>query len=177
MKVGSLRSFTFAIVASVSLCLACCRPPPLMSYPWFWDYTKPKPSDADVVATYKVLKLRIPDDLARSVQERSPSITLKADHTVVLSDFPQFDGFGDKVECRLSGTANWELDKDYADGLGWSIEFQHFHSAARQNQPDCYHGDMTWGILILGGHPPYRLYDMVGDPDSDTGIEYQKAGP
>ena len=99
---------------------------------------------------------------------------MNADHTAILADVLEFDGFGQKLECRLSGSATWELDDKVNDGWGWSVAFQNYHSASKVTNPKCNYENSIWRILILSRHAPYRLYDIVGDPDSDTGIEYAR---
>ena len=86
-----------------------------MSDPWFWDYARTKPLDAHLVGTYKILKLRLPDDLARQVREKDASIVLLADHTALFTGFPDFDPLGDNVVCTLSGSADW-LPGDLSGG-------------------------------------------------------------
>ena len=147
---------------------------PIFSYPAFWDYSKVKPKDNDLVGSYRVLKLRLPSELKQEVKEKEPRITLNADHTVVLADVPEFDGFGQKLECRLSGSATWGLDDEVNYGWGWSVVFQNYHSMSKPTNPKCNYENSIWGILILSRHAPYRLYGIVGDPDSDTGIEYAR---
>jgi hypothetical protein len=166
---SSLLAITY-----LSCCfLVGCRPPPLLSYPRFWDYTRTKPKDADLVGSYGLLKLRLPSALARSVREKEPVITLKADHTVIFTDTPEFDGFGDELVCRLSGSANWELN-DLINSTGWSVEFRNYRPALGSTALECNLKNTTWSILVLSQHAPYRLYLTVGDPDSDTGVEFER---
>jgi len=56
---------------------------PLGSYPRFWDYTKTKPRDAELVGTYNLMKLRLPSDLQHSVREKDFVIVLNRDHTAI----------------------------------------------------------------------------------------------
>ena len=164
------RAVLSSAILLCSLCVACNVP--LFSYPPFWDYTKTRPKDAEIVGAYRILKLRLPSELSRSVRERNARITLNADHTAVLADVPEFDGFGEKLQCRLSGAATWRLDERW----GWSIVFQNYHAASKPTTRDCdYENNSIWGIVVLSRHPPYRLYAIVGDPDSDTGVEFERA--
>jgi hypothetical protein len=147
-----------------------------MSYPWFWDYTRARPKGADLAGTYGVLKVRLPENLSTEVRARQSLQILKADHTVAFRDFPIFDGFGDSLVCRLSGTANWSLNH-FNSNVSWSIDFEKFHPIAKSDTKDCDYERTTWEILLLGQKPPYRLYTTVGDPDSDTGIEFGRTNP
>jgi hypothetical protein len=147
---------------------------PIFSYPPFWDYTKTKPKDIDLVGSYRVLKIRLPSELVSVVEQKESRITLNADHTAILTDVPEFDGFGKKLECRLAGSASWGLDDRINTGWGWSVAFQNYHPSSKTATPGCDYEDSIWGILILSRHAPYRLYEIVGDPDSDTGVEYER---
>jgi len=175
MREAKLRLFVAPYLALLCCLLASCRPPPLFSYPRLWDFTRTKPPDAQLVGTYKVLKLRLPDDLARQARQRDASIILRADHTARFTDFPDFDPFGDNVVCRLSGSADWLPSDLRGGGFGWSVEFNNYRPATKLAA--CGHTNTMWPILILGQHSPYRLYSIVGDPDSDTGIEFRHADP
>lgn len=168
-----LGSSSLVIVYFSCCLLAACRPPPLLSYPWFWDYTRTKPRDADLEGTYGVLRLRLPDALVRSIREKEPAISLKTDHTAIFTDVPEFDGFGDELVCRLSGSANWDLSSSTNSGRHWSVEFQNYLPAVGVTKPECNLKNTIY-IFVLSQHAPYRLYATVGDPDSDTGVEYKK---
>jgi hypothetical protein len=161
------RLFIIALFSSIT---ASCNVP-LFGYPHFWDYSKTRPKDGDLVGTYQVSKLRLPSELVRTLRADKPSVILEADHTALFRDYPEFDGFGDKLTCRLSGSANWSLDNEINSGWGWSVVFENFHPATSLSTSECRYENSVWGILILGRNAPYRLYDIVGDPDGDNGFE------
>ena len=120
------------VMITILLCLPLVRcNVPLFSYPPFWDYSKTKPVDTDLVGSYRVLKLRLPSDLSRQVTEKDSRITLNADHTATLTAVPEFDGFGQKLECRWSGSATWELNDKINVGWGWSVAFWNFHPSSK----------------------------------------------
>jgi hypothetical protein len=172
LKAKMRMLFTSALVIAIFFGLSGCHASPL-SYPYFWDYTKAKPSDADLVGTYEVLKTRLPGDLAKTVREADAVVVLKADHTAVLTNVPEFDAFGERVACQLAGTAEWALDDKMNSGWGWSIAFQSYHPSTKPSARECNLGSSIWGgFLVLSRHAPYRLYSIVGDPDSDTGVEF-----
>jgi hypothetical protein len=166
-----------AIVTFSCALLSGCRPPPLMSYPWFWDFTKTKPKEADIAGTYKFLKLRLPSELERAVREEDASITLLTDHTAMLANVPEFDDFGQKLVCRLAGSANWDLDDQTSGAGGWSVMFRDYRPATTPTVNECKLENSLWSISVLSRHAPYRLYAIVGDPDSDTGVEVQRVSP
>jgi hypothetical protein len=168
-----LASSLLAISILSCLFLEGCRPLPLLSYPWFWDYSKTKPTDAEIVGTYTILKLRLPNELGSAMRQRNTAIKLEPDHTAVLIDFPEFDDAGEKLACTLSGNANWSFD-DEISSLGWSVVFKDYHPLKTPTAQECQFENRVWGILILNQRVPYRFYLDVGDPDSDTGIEFKR---
>ena len=152
--------------------LAACRPLPLLSYPYFWDSARIKPKDSDTTGTYVLSKVRLSSELVKSVNEKPSSVTLKSNHTAIFVDVPEFTMFGDAVVCRLSGSATWELDERRE--WGWIIVFKNYHPTM-PTIPECGHPDSSWeGFQVLSRHAPYRLYMIVGDPDSDTGLEFEQ---
>jgi hypothetical protein len=172
-----VRSSWLACCLFLTLLLAGCRPLPLMGYPYFWDYTTTKPNDLDMVGGYRILKIRLEGDLSNLVQEKAASINLRPDHSVVFIEVPEFDESGQKLVCRMSGSARWKLDDKISSDQGWSVEFQDFNSDTESVPHECNPGQMAWGVFVLGRHAPHRLYTVVGDPDNDSGIEYQWVGP
>jgi hypothetical protein len=160
---------------SASAFTAGCRPPPLLSYPWFWDYTKTKPKQSDLLGTYVPIKVRLPVDLERSVRQKNASIDLVSDHTAVFSNVPKFHTSGEAIVCTLNGSAQWRLGEPFSRLDGWTVEFSNYQPATALAAPDCKRENTTWSILILSKRAPYRLYTTVGDPDSDTGVEFGRA--
>jgi hypothetical protein len=100
---------------------------------------------------------------------------LRPDGAAVFSSVPEFNDFGQKFVCSLSGVAKWELDDEIDDGWEWSVAFQDYRPATKPTARECDLGNsVIGGTLVLSRHAPYRLYKIVGDPDSDTGIEFER---
>ncbi len=153
------------IVICASLFLSGCGP----------DYVKARPDDADVAGTYKLAKLKIDNDLARSVRERDVTLTLMPDHKVVVADFPKFDLTGGRLICRLSGSAEWQLSDQENGGVGWSLVFNNFNSSTSPTNNVCNTTYPLPSLLLLNQKAPHRLYMTVGDPSGDEGIEFAKS--
>jgi hypothetical protein len=142
-----------------------------MSYPRFCAHPKDRPSDADLAGTYKVVKLRVDDEFVKTLQQRGSILILKADNTAQFRNFAVFDTPGVSV-CRLTGTARWQAGEGLGNLHQWSVEFDDVQPTDESNAPGC---SRTLGELqILSRQQSYRLYQLVGDPDSDTGVEYGK---
>jgi hypothetical protein len=86
---------------------------------------------------------------------------LQADGLMMVANLPA--DFGTST-CTLSGTGSWKAPDD--DGLRLTL-------ISDQRPSSCPSG--TYGGLELAGHSkPYRLYWIVGDPDSGTGVWFSK---
>jgi hypothetical protein len=170
----NLATFSAASIVFACLLLAGCQPPPLFSYPWFWDHTKTRPMEADVLGIYEVSNVRLTGTLATSVREKHAAIALLSDHTATFISFPVFDDSGEKLACALDGSATSKLFDQTTNLGGWSVMFENYNPTTKSGAKECQLEDSSWSILLLSRHAPYRLYDIVGDPDSDTGIEYKK---
>ena len=89
---------------------------------------------------------------------------------------PDIEPYEFKVQCVYSGPGVWALD-DYGDpdNEEWHIMLETKRSA---DSPKKTWGPCSgWGMLILSRHPPYRLYKVIGDPDNDTGMEFERVKP
>lgn len=166
------------VLSSVLLLLACsvvgCRNS-FFGYPYPWDYSKKQPRNSDMVGTYKILELRLPSTITGI--DKGARITLKSDGTAELFSFPEFDLFGQERVCSLSGTASWKLDDKANSGWGWSVALQDYRQTTKPIARECDLGTYSTfeAFLVLSRHAPYRLYKIVGDPDSNTGIEFGRA--
>jgi len=147
----------------------------ILTYPYPWDYSKQEPKESDMVGTYEILKLRLPSSAASGV-DKGARITLRGDGTTALSSVPVFDDSGFKFVCSLTGAATWNLDDRINSGWGWSVAFENYRPAAKPIAPECnLRNAIVGGFLILSRHAPYRLYEIVGDPDSGTGVAFALA--
>jgi hypothetical protein len=132
--------------------------------PWFGA------KEADLIGTYKPSSFDGDAADIRYLNAGQLGITLRTDHTAIISGFPEFDGFGDEVVCTLSGPARWKMS-----GAGIILDIENFepHLPRPQNpeKRQCYN---HVGIDITGRFSPHKLYLVIGDPDSGTGIELQR---
>lgn len=165
---------TKLILSTFLLALLCfltgCRNY-FLAYPYPWDHPKDRPNESDLVGTYRIYKVRLPSTGVGF--DKNARITLRADRTAVFSSVPEFDDFGQKFVCGLSGAATWKL----GDGTdwGWSVWFQDYVPAIKPIAKECdLRNVVIGGPQVLSRHAPYRLYQIVGDPDSDTGIEFER---
>ena len=126
-------------------------PPAIWSHPW------KVPPRADIVGNYVEYERHLDDKKASALA----SLTLNADGSMSVSNLPA--DFG-TLTCTLSGTGSWKGPDD--DGIGITV-------ASDLKPGSCQSGSYE-GIEVAGHSHPYRLYWIVGDPDSGTGVWLRK---
>jgi hypothetical protein len=177
---GTIRRFAnfFMLFALCALSVGCASLSALspFAYPRLWDYTRTKPAELKLSGTYQILQVRTVqvDDASRLIESfrirKDISVKLKADHTAFISNLPRFDGFGEKLICSFSGPAKWELSQDGT----WTIRFDaDFPAGSPETESGECGSQWNAGMTILGQSAPYRLWLGFGDPDDDTGIEFE----
>src|SRR6267154_2519169 len=88
------------------------------AFPRSWDYTRTKPSESNLSGVYRIHQVRneMNGDASNLIKSfgirKDISVKINADHTALLSNIPQFDGFGEKFICSFSGPAKWYLWED-----------------------------------------------------------------
>jgi hypothetical protein len=158
-----------------SLLLGCTASP--LAYPRFWDYSRERPNELDLLGTYKFFKSSGSFGYGHGYRgNRNVAITLYADHTASLSAMPSIEPDQFKLPCTYSGPGVWTLD-DHGDPDGgeWHVMIETKQST--DSQKKTWGPCSWWEMLILSRHPPYRLYKVIGDPDNDTGLEFSRVQP
>ncbi|CAN5393173.1 hypothetical protein BH09SUM1_BH09SUM1_33610 [soil metagenome] len=141
--------------------------------PYGWLYTRNKPNPSDLVGVYTPVakSLAFIKDEGH-YKPRPASIALFADGTMTISNIPDWwnNGWGTSGGGFDSGTCTWKLNQDKWRCNLW-INFSktdQFDSLKREHKP--FNGEME----LTGQKPPYKIYLIVGDPDSDEGIWFEK---
>lgn len=130
---------------------AILGPPAIWSRPW------KIPSRSDLVGSYIESRRHLDDKSSFTIAR----LTLNADGSMSVSNLPA--DFGTST-CTLSGSGSWKGPDD--DGIGIRV-------TSDLRTGSCQSG--YYGGLELAGHSnPYRLYWIVGDPDSGTGVWFRK---
>jgi hypothetical protein len=116
--------------------------------PAIWNRPSTSPPRADLVGMYFESKRR---EDTPSYNPHS-SVTLGADGTMEVDGLPS-------DSCTLSGTGRWTGPDDE----------QRIDLILVTSKGDCKPG--SYSAFELSGHAkPYRLYWVIGDPDSGTGV-------
>jgi len=120
--------------------------------PTIWQRTAHDPPLGEIAGRYT--------ETSRSSSQQSTkaSLNLSADGTMSVESLP-VDDF--TSSCILSGSGVWELEDQSL------VLHVRTHSASDSCQKD----EDNAGLLYLTRQtPPYRLYWVLGDPDSGDGI-------
>ena len=126
-------------------------PPAIWNRPW------QVPPREDLVGNYM--------ESERHLDESRPpapaSLTLQADGSMKVANLPA--DFGTST-CTLSGRGSWAGPDD--DGIRLTV-------VSDEHPGSCRSGSYA-GLELAGHSKPYRLYWIVGDPDSGTGVWFRK---
>lgn len=122
-------------------------PPALWNRPWN------TPARSDLQGNYVESKRHLDDDRPFT----AATLALSPNGSMTVANLPADYG---SLACTLSGTGTWGGPDD--DGLRLTVISDLLPSS-------CPSGSYA-GLAIAGHSKPYRLYWIVGDPDSGTGV-------
>jgi hypothetical protein len=125
----------------------------LFGPPATWNRPWQTPPRKDLVGNYMESERHLDDSSPPAVA----SLTLQADGSMTVGNLPA--NFGTST-CTLSGTGNWKGPDD--DGIRLMV-------ISDQHPGSCQSGSYA-GLELAGHSRPYRLYWIVGDPDSGTSV-------
>jgi hypothetical protein len=125
-------------------------PPAIWNRPW------QIPPREDLVGNYMESERHLDD----SSPPAAASLTLQADGSMTVANLPA--NFGAST-CTLSGTGSWKGPDD--EGIRLTV-------VSDLNPGSCQSGSYA-GLELAGHSKPYRLYWIVGDPDSGTGVWFR----
>jgi hypothetical protein len=178
------RSFSkplkvFLLICSTPVVLAvlivgCRLGNVLTTRPFLWSVTRTEPSPGELAGIYKISQgsAGFADGLL-SGTSRLASIELHADHSAIVTYFPNTDGFGKPDSTTSNGRGTWSLEEPSLDGIRiniYGLAKADDHSPNPKPQFD----SVGYGGILLGHSPPYELYFGVGDPDEGEGIIFQR---
>jgi hypothetical protein len=125
--------------------------------PAIWNRTWQTPPREDLEGNYVESERHLDD----SGPSEAASLTLQADGSMTVANLPA--NFG-SATCTLSGTGSWQGPDD--EGIRLTV--------VSDQHPSSCQSDSYAGLDLAGHSEPYRLYWIVGDPDSGTGIWFRK---
>jgi hypothetical protein len=136
------------------------------AYPHWWDFTKQRPKNSELVGSYHAFKKSGSPSGVTSIA--NITVQLNADGTAQIASIPIHDGFGEKKLCDLSASGKWLVD---GSSRAWALEVVKLVDVkSAGNCPP----NSNLPFFILGQREPYRIYLTIGDPDSDEGIEFRR---
>jgi len=121
--------------------------------PAIWDVPFRHPSQDDLVGRY------VESERHGYSEYAGPAVLeLKSDGTMTVNDLPQDSGTN---TCTLSGSGSWRAPGGQEVGLDFNSD----------GAPGiCKSGWYASSLEVAGHSKSYKLYWVLGDPDSGTGI-------
>ena len=124
-----------------------------------------KPAEKDIIGQWHLnegSKNRIIND---GYEISDSVIDIKPDGTVIITNYPQYYGFGSPRWEIYSGSGKWRIEKDR--NRDWSIRIDFVEKNGYPYNKFTY-------FYLSGKRPPYVIFDYVGDPDSMITIAFEK---
>jgi hypothetical protein len=126
--------------------------------PAVWERTRHSPPRADLAGTY----IEAERHWDRPKTGPSASLELHWDGSMAVHALPLDAG---SLDCMLSGTGQWEGP--------WGDQGLYLDFVSDGTPGSCKSG--KYGSLqLVGNAKPYRLYWVLDDPDSGTGIWFKR---
>jgi hypothetical protein len=127
----------------------------ILGPPAIWNRPNNTPSSEDIAGDYVEGKR----ELEFKMGEPTATLSLHLDGTMAVKGLPfdQYPGF-----CIISGEGRWRLTNDQVAKVSIDVSTA---GAGNSCKPDDYSY-----IELAGRSKPYKLYWVVGDPDSGTGV-------
>ena len=127
------------------------------------NYTRKEPKKSDL------LGLWVPDKSSLRVMQSEggydvsiqPKLILKADDTFELTTMPDWwdDGLGKSHKGFQDYFGSWRLSK-YGNTGFWNVYLKM---------------SSTRSVNLIGQNPPYRIEFIIGDPDSNVSMIFEKS--
>jgi hypothetical protein len=131
-------------------------------------FTKNEPKLLSLVGTYK-LDLSKADCLSEIDKAKDIQFTLNADSTFSVKNFPIFNDFEKYEICN--GNGNWQIERESSWG-SWGV-FINYKTLLNSQTGDTISTPIT-NYFIYGDKEPYKIYVMIGDPDTWYGMLLKK---
>ena len=132
-------------------------------------FAQDKPNFNEIIGTYYLdpENATYLSDHDKSLQGQ---ITLKSDSTFTITNYPIFNLFDNYDLCN--GTGKWKIKQYFSFNDAWTISV-HYDSLVitKTNKP---RQGLYTNLFIYNNEPPYKLYDIVSDPDVWAKVMYEK---
>ena len=168
-----LKCFKIGLVFSIFLTFL---PTILFSINWAWtgekfsspysNYTKIKPDFNPLTGTYYFDNKNSSTGISDKDKQKEIKIILNSDSTFSMSNIPVY-GFEQNQKYELwNGKGTWHLS---LDNDTWKVTVDCDTLFTSDNKPTFKDGFFTNDFSIYNDKPPYKLYQIIGDPDEWTG--------
>jgi hypothetical protein len=132
-------------------------------------FAQDKPDFNELIGTYH-LDPKNTSYLTDHDKNLKGQITLNTDSTFVISNYPIFNFFEDYDLCNGSGT--WQIDQHSSFNNAWTILVR--YDSLRIVETNESRQGLVTDLFIYNNESPYKLYDIVSDPDEWAKVMYEK---
>ena len=156
----SLRIFLFLCatpVALAALVVGCRLGNVITTRPFLWSVTRSEPKPSELAGTYVISPASA--DFAESLLWSSSShasIELRADHSAIVADFPNSDGFGKSDFTSSYGKGTWSLEAPGIDGIKIDINGLLASGGGSNHGGASFRSSRLWRCA-LGSHLAIRV--------------------
>ena len=134
-------------------------------------FTKDKPDFTHLVGEYNFDTEKSKLSILESDKTKGTKIVLNSDSTFSMTNIPVF-GFENSQKYELwNGKGSWYLE---TDDDKWKVSVHCDTLFTGDNKSTFEDGFFTNDFNIYNDKPPYKLYQIIGDPDEWTGALYEK---
>ncbi|MFT5253897.1 MAG: hypothetical protein ACI87N_002950 [Flavobacteriales bacterium] len=173
-----IKSFKIGLVISIVLTFL---PTIFFSFHWastgekfsspYSSYTKIKPDLNQMTGTYYLDNKNSSTGISDTDKQKESKIILNSDSTFSMTNIPVY-GFEQYQKYELwNGRGTWHLR---LDNDTWKVTVDCDTLFSSDNKPTFKDGFFTNDFSIYNDKPPYKLYQIIGDPDEWTGALYEK---
>lgn len=136
------------------------------------NYLTSEPHDRDIAGRY------VPDDASRQRHitlpmngaelpvDASAAIILSEDHSAQFVRVPaDYEG---KEPCAVTGRGSWSVSLN--SGAYYAV-YVRIHNEEKHSPCG---SEFNWPIMLYGKQPPYKLHQIIADPDLGEFVQFVK---
>ena len=139
------------------------------------NYLTSAPKDNDIVGRYvpdaasRKRHISLPMSGTELPVDASAAIILSDDHSAQFVRVPA-GSFEGKKPCAVTGRGSWGVN--LSQGRYYEV-YVRIHNEEK-NSP-CG-SEYNWPLMLYGKQPPYKLHQIIDDPDLGEFVQFEKQG-
>jgi len=157
----------FVILGTSVLMLVGCQ-----YDPWAHGYLTTAPSESDLVGKYtpdaasRKRRISLPMSGVVLPIDLAAAITLSENHSAQFVRVPS--DYNGKQPCSITGKGTWSIGQSSSRYYAVYVQIQN-----EEKSSPCG-GEYNWPLLLYGKEPPYKLHQIIDDPDLGEAVQFEK---